>query len=81
MRQIPPAILDQLAEGGRLVTVLAGPPGALGVAQLVVKEGGVTSGRPLVRRRNAGPAGLRATGSLHLLSRRWYSSDSNEGND
>jgi len=47
VRQIPTAILDQLAEGGRLVTVLAGAPGALGVAQLVVKEGGVTSGRPL----------------------------------
>jgi protein-L-isoaspartate(D-aspartate) O-methyltransferase len=47
VRQIPPAILDQLAEGGRLVTVLAGGPGAMGVAQLVVKEGGVTSGRPL----------------------------------
>jgi protein-L-isoaspartate(D-aspartate) O-methyltransferase len=45
--QIPQAILDQLAEGGRLVTILAGPPGALGVAQLVVKVGGVTSGRPL----------------------------------
>jgi protein-L-isoaspartate(D-aspartate) O-methyltransferase len=47
VRQIPQAILDQLAEGGRLATVLAGAPGALGVAQLVVKEGGVTSGRPL----------------------------------
>ncbi len=47
VRQIPPAILDQLAEGGRLVTVLAGGPGAMGVAQLVVKEGGVTSGRAL----------------------------------
>ena len=47
VRQIPPAILDQLAEGGRLVTVVAGAPGAMGVAQLVVKEGGVTSGRPL----------------------------------
>lgn len=47
VRQIPQAVLDQLAEGGRLVTVLAGAPGALGVAQLVVKEGGVTSGRPL----------------------------------
>ncbi len=47
VRQIPPAILEQLAEGGRLATVLAGSPGALGVAQLVVKEGGVTSGRPL----------------------------------
>lgn len=47
VRQVPPAILEQLAEGGRLATVLAGAPGALGVAQLVVKEGGVTSGRPL----------------------------------
>jgi len=47
VREIPRAILDQLAEGGRLATVLAGAPGALGVAQLVVKEGGVTSGRPL----------------------------------
>jgi protein-L-isoaspartate(D-aspartate) O-methyltransferase len=47
IRRIPTAILDQLAEGGRLGTVIAGVPGALGVAQLVVKEGGVTSGRPL----------------------------------
>ncbi len=47
VRQIPSAILEQLGEGGRLVTVLAGAPGALGVAQLVVKEGGVTSGRAL----------------------------------
>ena len=47
VRQIPPAILDQLADGGRLVTVMAGAPGAMGVAQLFVKEGGVTSGRPL----------------------------------
>lgn len=47
VRQIPQAILDQLAEGGRLATVVAGLPGALGVAQLVLKQGGVTSGRPL----------------------------------
>lgn len=47
IRQIPQAILDQLAEGGRLATVLAGAPGSMGVAQLVVKQGGVTSGRPL----------------------------------
>jgi len=44
---VPQAIFDQLAEGGRLTTVVAGPPGAMGVAQLFVKEGGVTSGRPL----------------------------------
>ena len=47
VRQIPQAILEQLAEGGRLATVMAGLPGALGVAQLVVKQGGVASGRPL----------------------------------
>jgi protein-L-isoaspartate(D-aspartate) O-methyltransferase len=47
VRLVPDAILGQLAEGGRLTTVLAGPPGALGVAQLFVKEGGVTSGRAL----------------------------------
>lgn len=44
---VPDAIGQQLAEGGRLATVLAGPPGALGVAQLIFKEGGVTSGRAL----------------------------------
>jgi protein-L-isoaspartate(D-aspartate) O-methyltransferase len=46
--QIPSAIVGQLAEGGRLGTVIAAAsPGALGVAQLVVKEGGVASGRPI----------------------------------
>jgi protein-L-isoaspartate(D-aspartate) O-methyltransferase len=44
---VPQAILDQLGEGGRLCTVLAGPPGGLGVAQVFVKEGGVSSGRAL----------------------------------
>jgi protein-L-isoaspartate(D-aspartate) O-methyltransferase len=47
VQQIPQSILDQLAEGGRLSTVVAGPPGALGVAQLTVKDGGITSSRPL----------------------------------
>jgi protein-L-isoaspartate(D-aspartate) O-methyltransferase len=42
--EIPQTILDQLAEGGRLATVMAGAPG---VAHLVVKDGGVASGRPL----------------------------------
>lgn len=45
--EIPRPILDQLAEGGRLATVLASNTGMLGVAQLMVKEGGITSGRPL----------------------------------
>jgi protein-L-isoaspartate(D-aspartate) O-methyltransferase len=47
VREIPRAILDQMAEGGRLATVMVTSEGVLGVAQLVVKEGGVTSGRPL----------------------------------
>ena len=47
VQEVPHAIADQLAEGGRLATVLADPSGALGVAQLFVKQGGVTSGRPL----------------------------------
>jgi len=47
VKVVPQAILDQLGEGGRLGTVLAGPPGALGVAQVFVKEGGVSSGRAL----------------------------------
>ena len=41
---VPQAIFDQLADGGRLTTVIAGAPA---VAQLFVKEGGVASGRPL----------------------------------
>jgi protein-L-isoaspartate(D-aspartate) O-methyltransferase len=45
--EVPQAIADQLAEGGRLATVIADPSGALGVAHLFVKQGGVVSGRPL----------------------------------
>jgi protein-L-isoaspartate(D-aspartate) O-methyltransferase len=44
VREVPPAILAQLADGGRLATVIAGAPG---VAHLVVKEGGIASGRPI----------------------------------
>jgi protein-L-isoaspartate(D-aspartate) O-methyltransferase len=47
VHEIPRPILDQLAEGGRLTTVRAAPAGVLGVAELVLKEGGVASGRPL----------------------------------
>jgi protein-L-isoaspartate(D-aspartate) O-methyltransferase len=47
VHEIPRAILDQLAEGGRLTTVRAAPAGVLGAAELVVKKGGVASGRPL----------------------------------
>lgn len=47
VQEVPPAILAQLGEGGRLGTVIAAPTGRLGVAQLIVKDGGVTSGRPL----------------------------------
>ena len=47
VRQVPQAIFDQLADGGRLATVVAGREGTLGAAQLFVKEGGIVSGRPL----------------------------------
>jgi protein-L-isoaspartate(D-aspartate) O-methyltransferase len=47
VQTVPQTIFDQLAEGGRLTTVIAGSPGASGVAQLFIKEGGMASGRPL----------------------------------
>jgi protein-L-isoaspartate(D-aspartate) O-methyltransferase len=47
VRRVPQAILDQLAEGGRLATVVAGAEGVAGAAQLFVKDGGVVSSRPL----------------------------------
>ena len=48
VQHVPPAILAQLADGGRLGTVIAAAAaGALGVAQLMVKEGGVATGRPI----------------------------------
>jgi protein-L-isoaspartate(D-aspartate) O-methyltransferase len=43
---LPPAIADQLAEGGRLVTVLR-PPGQVGQATLMTKANGVISRRPV----------------------------------
>src|ERR1700750_2050937 len=47
VHEIPRALLDQLAEGGRLTTVMAAAGGVLGVAQLGVKEGGTNSRRAL----------------------------------
>lgn len=47
VQQVPQVIFDQLADGGRLTTVVVDSIGALGVAQLFIKEGGVVSGRPL----------------------------------
>lgn len=48
VQHVPTAILGQLAEGGRLGTVIAAASaGGQGVAQLMVKEGGVASGRPI----------------------------------
>lgn len=47
VQQVPAAIVAQLVDGGRLATIVAGPPGALGTAQLFVKEGGVASARTL----------------------------------
>lgn len=43
---VPPALLDQLAEGGRLVAVILGERG-LGQAVLYRKLGGAVSSRPL----------------------------------
>ena len=48
VQHVPPTIVGQLAEGGRLGTVIAAASaGGLGVAHLMVKEGGVASGRPI----------------------------------
>ncbi|HSI01021.1 MAG TPA: protein-L-isoaspartate O-methyltransferase [Reyranella sp.] len=48
VQHVPAAILHQLAEGGRLGTVIAAASaGLLGVAQVMLKEGGVASGRPI----------------------------------
>ncbi|TAJ38044.1 MAG: protein-L-isoaspartate O-methyltransferase [Reyranella sp.] len=47
VRQVPQAVFDQLAEGGRLAVTVSGTSGAMGVAQIFIKDGGVTSGRPL----------------------------------
>jgi protein-L-isoaspartate(D-aspartate) O-methyltransferase len=56
VQHIPAAIVSQLAEGGRLGTVIAAASaGLLGVAHLMVKEGGVVSGRPIF---DAGTAAL-----------------------
>ncbi len=47
VRLVPGAVMAQLAEGGRLATVVAGPPGTMGSAEIMLKEGGAVSGRPL----------------------------------
>jgi protein-L-isoaspartate(D-aspartate) O-methyltransferase len=48
VQHVPPEIVAQLAEGGRLGTVMAAAAaGTLGVAHLMVKEGGVATGRPI----------------------------------
>ncbi|HYD05064.1 MAG TPA: protein-L-isoaspartate O-methyltransferase [Reyranella sp.] len=48
VQHVPAAIVGQLAEGGRLATVIAATSvGVLGLAQLMVKEGGVASSRPI----------------------------------
>jgi protein-L-isoaspartate(D-aspartate) O-methyltransferase len=48
VQHVPAAIVQQLAEGGRLGTVIAAAnAGGLGVAQIMVKEGGVASARPI----------------------------------
>ena len=67
VRQVPPAILEQLVDGGRMATIVAGRRARSACAQLFVKEGGVASGRAAFRCRNAAVAGLRAAAALHLL--------------
>lgn len=46
VEEVPPAIQQQLAEGGRLLTVVR-RPGAVGRAMLMTKRAGVVSGRVL----------------------------------
>lgn len=46
VEEIPSAIFDQLAEGGRLVAVVA-PPGEPGKAVLAIRNSGVVSTRPV----------------------------------
>ena len=58
VREVPKTISDQLAEGGRLATVIADPSGALGVAHLYVKQRGVVSGRPLFDAGSPPPPGF-----------------------
>jgi len=43
----PRAIVDQLAEGGRLVAVIGGGQGVMGEARRITRIGGIVSGRPL----------------------------------
>ncbi len=44
--EVPPALIDQLAEGGRLLTILR-PPGAVGRAALMLRRHGQVSTRAL----------------------------------
>jgi protein-L-isoaspartate(D-aspartate) O-methyltransferase len=44
--EVPPAILEQLADGGRLVTVVS-PDGRMGQARLFQRTGKVETGRIL----------------------------------
>jgi protein-L-isoaspartate(D-aspartate) O-methyltransferase len=43
---VPPAIMEQLAEGGRMVVVIAGEKG-IGCGTLFLRQGGTVSGRPM----------------------------------
>ena len=45
--EIPGALTDQLAEGGRLAAVCMSPGGSMGSATLFLRRGGVVSGRKL----------------------------------
>ena len=45
--EVPAALTDQLADDGRLVAVVAGPPGSVGVATLFRRTGSAVTDRPL----------------------------------
>ena len=64
---VPQAIFDQLAEGGRLTAVIAGPPGALGRGAALHEGRRNGVGAPAFRQRHAVPAGLRAAATVYLL--------------
>ena len=67
VQTVPPAILDQLAEGGRLGTVIAAPDRRAGRGPAHGEGRRRRLGPSAVRRRDAASAGFRAAAALHFL--------------
>ena len=67
VQQVPPAILEQLAEGGRLGTVIAAAAGRAGRGPAHRQGGRRRLGPSAFRCRNAAAAGVRAAAALHFL--------------